>query len=76
MIIKDLIKIGLKKKSMTQQDLADALGYKSIGGIGNALRAGDGMSIRNAVRMLGASGCKLIVRFPDGMECPVTIDAE
>lgn len=58
---KDVLREVMKDRGLSQQALADLMGYKTQSGIGNILSGGS-FRVDTFKRLLGAMGYKLIVK--------------
>lgn len=59
---KEILKVVMKMRKVTQEQLAKNMGYTGQGAIGRLLARGTGMRVDNLVRTLNELDCDLVVR--------------
>lgn len=59
---KDIIKEAMTADSITQKELAEALGWSSQQSVGNMLARKNSMRLDNFVKMLNEMGYEVVVR--------------
>lgn len=59
---KEAIRMAMKKRKMTLQKLADAVGYNGTGSVGMALRRENGIRTDTLVKLLNAMNYSVVIK--------------
>lgn len=62
MRIEDIIKVKIKERKITQALLAEKTGFANQANIGSLLNSKSSMRVENALKLLDALDCELIIR--------------